>query len=148
MNAFILTSGPCQSYLFLLSDPLFSVCNWPTLVPGCGGAAPTPGPQEVTTTSATPAVTTPDTEEEAVVTEEVEAGETGAVVTEVTVEAEVTYRPAENSAFECAKPEIVTDEDNCNKFWLCKEVPEGSGVLQVNISPIFEYFARLCNGAT
>ena len=82
----------------------------------------------MTTTSATPAVNTP--EEEA-----------GAVVTEVTVEAEVTYRPAEGSAFQCSKPEIVNDEDNCNKFWLCKEVPEGSGVLQVisaqylNISP-------------
>ena len=107
------------------------MCNWPTLVPACGGAAPTPGPEggeAVTTTSATPAVNTP--EEEA-----------GAVVTEVTVEAEVTYRPAEGSAFQCAKPEIVNDEDNCNKFWLCKEVPEGSGVLQVKISPIFEYFS-------
>ena len=82
----------------------------------------------MTTTSATPAVNTP--EEEA-----------GAVVTEVTVEAEVTYRPAEGSAFQCAKPEIVNDEDNCNKFWLCKEVPEGSGVLQVKISPIFEYIS-------
>ena len=79
----------------------------------------------MTTTSATPAVNTPDTEEEE---------EAGPVVTEVTVEAEVTYKPAEGSAFQCAKPEIVTDEDNCNKFWLCKEVPEGSGVLQVNIS--------------
>ena len=98
------------------------MCNWPTLVPGCGGAAPTPGPEggeAVTTTSATPAVNTP--EEEA-----------GAVVTEVTVEAEVTYRPAEGSAFQCAKPEIVNDEDNCNKFWLCKEEPADTGVLQVD----------------
>ena len=82
----------------------------------------------MTTTSATPAVNTPEEEAEA-------------VVTEVTVEAEVTYRPAEGSAFQCAKPEIVNDEDNCNKFWLCKEVPEGSGVLQVKMSTLFEYFS-------
>ena len=63
------------------------------------------------------------------------------VVTEVSVEAEVTYRPAPGSALQCTKPEIVNDEDNCNKFWLCKEVPEGSGVLQVKIRPIFEYFS-------
>ena len=44
-----------------------------------------------TTTSATPAVNTPDTEEV-----ETEAPEVEVVVTEVTVE--VTYRPAEGSA--------------------------------------------------
>ena len=108
------------------------MCNWPTLVPGCGGAAPTPGPvagegAAQTTTSATPAVNTPEEEEE--------------VVTEVTVEAEVTYKPAPGSVLQCTKPEIVNDEDNCNKFWLCKEVPEGSGVLQVKISTIFEYLS-------
>ena len=105
------------------------MCNWPTLVPGCGGARPTPGPvggegAAQTTTSATPAVNTPDTEEV-----ETEAPEVEVVVTEVTVE--VTYRPAEGSAFQCSKPGILNDEDNCNKFWLCKEVPKGSGELQV-----------------
>ena len=121
------------------------MCNWPTLVPGCGGAAPTPGPEgegaAQTTTSATPAVNTPE-EEEMVVTEvSVEAE-----VTEVSVETEVTYRPAPGSALQCTKPEIVSNEDNCNKFWLCKEVPEGSGVLQVgsaaqylNISPTVKW---------
>ena len=103
----------------------------------------------MTTTSATPAVNTPDTEEEEEAGPVVTEVTVEAEVTEVTVEAEVTYRPAEGSAFQCAKPEIVTDEDNCNKFWLCKEVPEGSGVLQVNVSsPIFEYLARLSDGAT
>ena len=99
------------------------MCNWPPLVPACGGAAPTPGPEAgegaaQTTTSATPAVNTPEEEEEE-------------VVTEVSVEEEVTYRPAPGSALQCTKPEIVNDEDNCNKFWLCKEEPAGSGELEV-----------------
>ena len=97
-----------------------SVCNWPAVVPGCGGAAPSPAPAPAgTTTSATPPVTTP-----APAPEE----------TEVTTEAEteVTYQPAAGSAYQCSGPGIFNDEDNCNKFWLCKEEPADSGVLQVD----------------
>ena len=103
-----------------------SVCNWPAVVPGCGGAAPSPAPAPaVTTTSATPPVTTPapapDTEETEVTTEAA-----------TTAEAEtVTYQPAAGSAYQCSGPGIYNDEDNCNKFWLCKEETEGSGVLEV-----------------
>ena len=33
--------------------------------------------------------------------------------------------------FQCSEPGIVSDDNNCNKFWLCKEETEGSGVLEV-----------------
>ena len=108
-----------------------SVCNWPAVVPGCGGAAPSPAPAPaVTTTSATPPVTTPapDTEETEVTTE------AAAEVMETTAEAETEapYRPAAGSAYQCSGPGIFNDKDNCNKFWLCKEEPADSGVLQVD----------------
>ena len=102
-----------------------SVCNWPAVVPGCGGAAPSPAPAPaVTTTSATPPVTTP-----APAPEETE------VTTEAATTAEtetVTYQPAAGSAYQCSGPGIFNDEDNCNKFWLCKEEPADTGVLQVD----------------
>ena len=42
-----------------------------------------------------------------------------------------TYRPAPGSHFQCEKPGFNSDEGNCDKFWLCKEETEGSGVLEV-----------------
>jgi len=41
-----------------------------------------------------------------------------------------TYRPAPGSHFQCEKPGFNSDEGNCDKFWLCKEETEGSGVLE------------------
>ena len=107
-----------------------SVCNWPAVVPGCGGAAPSPAPAPaVTTTSATPPVTTPAPAPDTEVTEETEVTTEAAT----TAEAEtVTYQPAAGSAYQCSGPGIYNDEDNCNKFWLCKEEPADSGVLQVD----------------
>ena len=107
-----------------------SVCNWPAVVPGCGGAAPSPAPAPaVTTTSATPPVTTPAPAPDTEVTEETEVTTEAAT----TAEAEtVTYRPAAGSAYQCSGPGIFNDEDNCNKFWLCKEEPADTGVLQVD----------------
>ena len=99
-----------------------SVCNWPALVPGCGGEAPSPtpaptqapAPAVTAASTATPAETTPET-------------------------SEATYRPAAGSVFDCEAPGIVSDETNCNKFWLCKENPEQSGILEVCWSR-FKYF--------
>jgi len=106
----IWSNGQFQQYVFTCAegtvfDPSISVCNWATLVPSCGGAAPTPPSSPATT--ATPAVTTPSSSS-----------------------APATYRPAEGSVFQCSEPGIVSDDNNCNKFWLCKEETEGSGVLE------------------
>ena len=84
----------------------FSVCNWPSQVAGCG-ANPEPEPE---TTSSAPEPTIADT---------------------TPVSESSTYRPATGSHYQCEKPGVVSDEGNCNKFWLCKEETEGSGVLEV-----------------
>ena len=36
------------------------------------------------------------------------------------------------SAYDCELPGVVGNEADCQKFWLCKETPEGSRVLEVN----------------
>jgi len=41
-----------------------------------------------------------------------------------------TYRPSSESVYQCKVPGVVDDEEHCNKFWLCKEESEGSGILQ------------------
>ena len=96
-----------------------SVCNWPQLVPGCGGPAPVVTDAPVPATEPAPEVTT-------------------SLTTPVKEdEDEVTYRPAPGSFYQCEMPGIADDEKNCNKFWLCKEQTEGSGVLEVSrICPI------------
>lgn len=87
-----------------------SVCNWPQQVAGCG--APEPPVEEFTSPPApdtTPADTTPST----------------------TASTAVTFRPAAGSPFQCSEPGPAKDSDHCNKFWLCREQTEGSGVLEV-----------------
>jgi len=105
------SNGVYQQYMFTCAegtvfDASISVCNWPFLVPSCGGAAPTPAP--ATEAPVTPGVTTAET----------------------TPETSVTYRPEAGSVYQCQVPGINSDQNNCNKFWLCKENPEGSGILQ------------------
>jgi len=95
-------------------DPELGVCNWPALVPGCSGG---PKPEESAETTVAPdttvvvASTVPDT-------------------TAATTTSSATYRPAPGAAFQCTAPGILNDEEHCNKFWLCKEEPAGSGELQ------------------
>ena len=95
------------------------MCNWPQLVPGCGGPAPVATDAPVPATEPAPEVTT-------------------SLTTPVKEdEDEVTYKPAPGSFYQCEMPGIADDEKNCNKFWLCKEQTEGSGVLEVSrICPI------------
>ena len=85
-------------------------------MPGCGGAAPVvtnaPSPVTEPAPEATTSLTTPEIEDAD----------------------EVTYRPAAGSVYQCEMPGIVDDEKNCNKFWLCKEQGEGSGVLEVSLT--------------
>ena len=83
----------------------FSVCNWPSQVAGCGAE---PEPETTSPPPPPTEVTPPDTTEES-----------------------STYRPAPGSPIQCEAPGILSDEMNCNKFWLCKEETEGSGVLEV-----------------
>jgi len=113
----IWSTGQYQQYVFTCAegtvfDASISVCNWPQLVPGCGGAAPVvtnaPAPVTEPAPEATTSLTTPEMEDAD----------------------EVTYRPAPGSVYQCEMPGIVDDEKNCNKFWLCKEQGEGSGVLE------------------
>jgi len=118
----IWSTGQFQQYMFTCAqgtvfDASISVCNWPALVPGCGGEAPspTPAPTPAPTTTPEPAVTEASTATPAETTPET---------------SEVTYRPATGSIFDCESPGIVSDENNCNKFWLCKENPDESGILE------------------
>ena len=74
--------GTLQTYQFTcppgtVFDQLYSVCNWPSVVPGC---ALSPAPDTVLSTT------------EQVYTEHV-----------------------------CTEPGIFKHEDDCHKFWLCKE---------------------------
>jgi hypothetical protein len=43
-----------------------------------------------------------------------------------------TYLPSDGSVYKCEEPGVVDDQEHCNKFWLCKEETEGSGVLEVS----------------
>ena len=82
------------------------------MVPSCGGAAPTPATEAPVTPGVTTAETTPETS--------------------------VTYRPEAGSVYQCQVPGINSDQNNCNKFWLCKENPEGSGILQVSFNNVYQ----------
>merc|ERR1711988_1159195 len=104
----IWATGQYQQYAFTCAegtvfDASISVCNWPSQVAGCGGDT------SPSSTSTSELLTPPDT---------------------TTAAISSTYRPAAGSHFQCEKPGIVSDEENCNKFWLCKEESEGSGVLE------------------
>ena len=37
------------------------------------------------------------------------------------------------SAYDCKMPGVVSNEADCQKFWLCKENPEGSRILEVSL---------------
>ena len=37
------------------------------------------------------------------------------------------------SAYECEMPGIVQYKPDCQKFWLCKENPEASRILEVSM---------------
>ena len=89
-----------------------SVCNWPQQVAGCGLEAPVGATETPSAPETTPADTTPGT-------------------TPGTEIPSVTFRPAAGSPFQCSQPGPVRDEAHCNKFWLCREETEGSGVLEV-----------------
>merc|ERR1711915_1058261 len=107
-------------------DQSISVCNWPMLVPGCGGEqANIPTTTTTTTTEATTTSTTKTTAASTEVTTESET--TSPLTTPETVSS--TYRPSESSIYECEQPGIFDDEEHCNKFWLCKQETKGSGVL-------------------
>ena len=38
------------------------------------------------------------------------------------------------SAYDCTMPGVVNNEADCQKFWLCKENPEGSRILEVRLT--------------
>jgi len=67
-------------------------------------------------------------------TQAVETTESTAVETTVSTGVEETtpiqYTPADGSPYSCKMPGIVEYEPDCQKFWLCKENPEGSRVLE------------------
>ena len=139
--------GQFQQHMFVCPtgtvwDQSISVCNWPMLVPGCGGEQANI-PTTTATTTTTEATTTFTTKTTAASTTETTPQTTTTSTTEVTTESETTsplttpeavsstYRPSESSIYECEQPVIFDDEEHCNKFWLCKEETEGSGVLEV-----------------
>jgi len=103
--------GSYQQYTFMcppgtVFDDRVDVCNWPMAVPGCGTGTPTAttaAPTEATTTAST--VTSPASVEQ-------------------------PYVPSPNSEYACVEPGIVKYEPDCQKFWLCKEKPEGSRILE------------------
>lgn len=176
-------------------DPSLSVCNWPSVVEGCGES----GDMEETVEGVTEEIEEENTvdviteemtegniveevtegmeggniaeiqeeftEENNVeeVTEDMEGGniteeikeETteGNVVEEVTEEVTegnieedideenedeeeedseeiTTFLPAPGSSHQCSFPGIERNEENCSKFWLCKETKKGEGLLE------------------
>merc|ERR1712107_49364 len=114
----IWSNGQFQQYVFTCAegtvfDPSISVCNWTTLVPTCGGAAPTPPSSPATT--ATPAVTTPSSSS-----------------------APATYRPAEGSVFQCSEPGIVSDDNNCVE----KAETRNVNIIQLTESMLESFFAK------
>merc|ERR1711963_481887 len=106
-------------------DSSIYVCNWPEMVSGCGEpeVSPTTSTETtvtLTTTDATTVSTTLSTTSTAVETTTQSGG----------VDEDPTYRPSEDSVYQCEKPGVFDDEENCNKFWLCKEEVEGEGILE------------------
>lgn len=150
-------NGVFQQYTFMcpagtVFDDVLDVCNWPWAVPSCGMNPPptTTSPPTTTappttsappTTTATPATLPATTEEPstnppptttlppttAAATTPMET--TAAPTTAVGV-TEAPYTPSENSPYSCTAPGVVNYDADCQKFWLCKEEPAGSMVLQ------------------
>merc|ERR1719312_26683 len=46
------------------------------------------------------------------------------------VDVEEPYRTSANSEYKCSEPGVVKYDADCQKFWLCKERPEGSHILE------------------
>ena len=46
-------------------------------------------------------------------------------------EEEGPWTVSAGSVYQCAEPGIVKHETDCQRFWLCKERPEGSRMLEV-----------------
>jgi len=105
--------GSYQQYTFMcpegtVFDDSLDVCNWPAAVPGCNGQAP------IAASTAAPAITTA----------------APAITTAAPETTEAAYMPSANSEYECLEPGVVRYEPDCQKFWLCKEKPEGSRILE------------------
>jgi len=112
-------SGLYQKYMFQCApgtvfDQRISVCNHPWAVPACGSnpppvitstQPPPPPPSSAAPTTTTTVATSPET---------TAAG----------------YTPSAGSAYDCPAPGFVKYEADCQKFWLCKENPEGSKILE------------------
>jgi len=118
-------NGLLQTYMFecpagTVFDIKVSVCNWPWAVPSCSS---TPPPVITSTQPPVPETTT------AAATTAAPAVE---VTTVVAIEetTPIQYTPAAGSPYECGMPGIVEYEPDCQKFWLCKENPEGSRILE------------------
>jgi len=109
-------TGVLQQYMFecpagTVFDNNLDVCNWPWAVPGCGApppiitsTQPPPSPPTASTQPPAPATSSPPVED--------------------------GYRPSAGSPYSCTEPGIVEYKADCQKFWLCKEKPEGSKILE------------------
>merc|ERR1711892_810450 len=140
------STGQYQQYLFQCAagtvwDQEIGVCNWPQAVKGCGAedvesstittitTTPTTSTSTMTTTiTTTPTITTNTPPETTFNPPETTTNppETTATPPETTP----MYTPSDNSVFKCEEPGVVDDQEHCNKFWLCKQEPEGSRVLE------------------
>ena len=119
------STGQYQQYVFncapgTVFDSELGLCSWPAQVEGCGGEEEvSPTIPSMTTTTHIPTTTTTDT------------------FTTPSIESDTTispmWLPSNSSVFKCDEPGIVDDQEHCNKFWLCKEEEERSGVLEVRI---------------
>jgi len=117
-------NGLLQTYMFqcpdgTVFDDNLDVCNWPWAVPSC-----TQTPPPLITSTQPPPTTT-----EAATTAAATVAETTAAV-EVEETTPIRYTPAAGSAYECEMPGIVQYKPDCQKFWLCKENPEASRILE------------------
>jgi len=128
--------GQYQQHLFMCPegtvwDSSIYVCNWPEMVPGCGGPEVSPT-TSTTTTETTASPTTTDATTVSSTATTISTTSTAAVETTTLsgVDEDPTYRPSEDSVYQCEKPGVFDDEENCNKFWLCKEEVEGEGILE------------------
>lgn len=117
-------------------DPSLSVCNWPYLVPGCGAELDKTEEEAITETNEeVGAISEVDVATEAgSITETEEGIKPGASqVTDISEDKEESseiFKPKPGSPFSCQEPGFFKNEENCSKFWLCKETKKGSRFLE------------------